>query len=312
MVSLQKVDASMFDRVYPLLRKHDPSLDRTTWQRLFNYQWFHPEDYCGYGLFDDDRVVGYLGLIFSQRAIASQVERFCNLSTWIVQEPYRGHSLSMMLPVIKLRNYTLTDLSPFPEVAELAKRLGFKELDLKLKLLLPFGFPFQVLNSNHLQISHNPSLIQIILKGEDLKLFLDHQSYPNCKHLTIFSNTQYCYLIFTIIRNKSFSYCHIHYISHIHVFVDNNIAIRVQIAKQYNVNFIIVDSRFVACSQLPISWELPFNSIKLYKSETLSIQSIDNLYSEVILLNLNTLPQTVGDLWQRLRERYYQSTSLRL
>jgi hypothetical protein len=277
MVSLQKVDASMFDRVYPLLREHDPSLDRTTWQRLFNYQWFHPEDYCGYGLFDDDRVVGYLGLIFSQRAIASQVERFCNLSTWIVQEPYRGHSLSMMLPVIKLRNYTLTDLSPFPEVAELAKRLGFKELDLKLKLLLPFGFPFQVLNSNHLQISHNPSLIQTILKGEDLKLFLDHQSYPNCKHLTIFSNTQYCYLIFTIIRNKSFSYCHIHYISHIHV-----------------------------------SWELPFNSIKLYKSETLSIQSIDNLYSEVILLNLNTLPQTVGDLWQRLRERYYQSTSLRL
>jgi hypothetical protein len=315
MVSVQKVDASMFDQVYPLLREHDPSLDAAIWQRLFNYQWSHEEGYCGYGLFDHNRIVGYLGLIFSQRSIEGKVERFCNISTWVVQEGYRGHSLSLILPAIKLHDYTLTDLSPFKEAAELAIRLGFKELDLKLKLLLPFPFFFQRSQLNGFQFSHNPSLIQAVLVDEDSRLFLDHQPYSNCKHLIIFnelSNTQYCYLIFTVFKNNGFSYCHIHYISHIYIFIDYNLAIRVQIARQHKVNFIIVDSRFVACSELPMSWELPFNNIKLYKSETLSIQNIDNLYSELVLLNLNTLPQTIGDFWHRLRERYHQSAWARL
>ena len=66
MVSVRPVTASDFEQVYPLLDWHDPDLGKIGWQRIFDYAWQHDEPHCGYGLFDEDEAIGFLGFIFQR------------------------------------------------------------------------------------------------------------------------------------------------------------------------------------------------------------------------------------------------------
>ena len=101
MISLQQVDLAIFPQIYPLLQQIDPRLSKAEWYSLFTQPWHQPEDYCGYGLFDGSEMVGFLGLIFSQRTINAEVENFCNLTSWYIKEAYRGRAISMMLALRK-------------------------------------------------------------------------------------------------------------------------------------------------------------------------------------------------------------------
>lgn len=303
MVSVQKVDSSIFSKVYPLLQELDPTLEESLWQRLFSYQWDQAEPYCGYGLFDGEELVGFLGLIFSQRIIHGKTERFCNLTTWVVQKPYRGHSLLLMLAVMRLKNHTLTDFSSYKEVIQLSKRLGFQTLDLRVKLLLTLQSPLNFAKRK-VQFFQEPDQIETRLKGDDFKLFTDHQVYPNCRHLLVCHENQSCYLIFTVVENSLLSYCYIHFISDVNFFAEYSFKIRAQIAQLSRTPLILVDARLVSHVQIPFTYELPMNFTKLYKSDTLNPEQIDNLYSELILLNLNILPRSWRECWQKLRDRF--------
>ena len=120
MVSVKQVDLSAFDRFYPLLKELNSQLTEQEWYDVFNHQW-HPERKgCGFGLFDGSEMVGFLGFIFSQRIINGQVEDFCNLTSWIVKEAYRGHGISLILSLRKLTDCTITDLSPTEGVVAIA------------------------------------------------------------------------------------------------------------------------------------------------------------------------------------------------
>jgi hypothetical protein len=294
----------MFGKVYPLLQELDPFLDEVTWKTIFSYQWEQEEDYCGYGLFEGEEIVGFLGLIFSKRVINHKTEHFCNLTSWVVKEQYRGHSLSMMLPIVKLKKYTLTDFSSYKEVIQISKRLGFRELDLKLKLVLPSSIFLGSSARSHIQVIQDSDLLKPLLKDHDLKLFSDHQAYPSCKHLLVCSGNQYCYLIFTLVKNSVFSYCYIQYISDVRVFSEYSAAIRSQIAKSNRTGLILVDSRLIEQVQLPFTYDVPLNFTKLYKSDSLRPEQIDNLYSELILLNLDILPKSWKEVYQKLRDRF--------
>ncbi|MGL6340490.1 MAG: GNAT family N-acetyltransferase, partial [Waterburya sp.] len=109
MVSVKQVNLSMFPQFYPLLKEINPQLTEAEWYNVFAHQWYPEEKFCGYGLFDETEIVGFLGLIFSQRIINGQLENFCNLTSWIVKEPYRGRGISLFLALRKLmKDYTIT------------------------------------------------------------------------------------------------------------------------------------------------------------------------------------------------------------
>ena len=79
MVTIQKIDFSMFSEVYELLldfrTKH---LTIEDWKNIFEYKWDQEQKYCGHGLFDGKKLVGFIGLIFSQRLIDNKIEFECN------------------------------------------------------------------------------------------------------------------------------------------------------------------------------------------------------------------------------------------
>lgn len=295
MVLVKQVNLSMFSRFYPLLREVNPELTEAEWYGVFNSQWHREKQFCGYGLFDGEEIVGFLGFIFSQRIINGQIEDFCNLSSWIVREAYRGHSIALMLSLRKLKNCTITDLSPTEGVVAICKRLGFQELDRQIEIL-PVFFN-SISNKQKLKIITDVSLIQTKLTPLEKKLFLDHRPYSRCHHLLIEAENQTCYLIFTLVKNTKIPYSYIQYLGNAKFFARHSQAIRRAIAKISQTFLVLVDTRLLQGAKLPLRFNLPIEICRLYKSSTVKPEEIDNLYSELIMLDFSPIPSLT---WRKI------------
>jgi len=290
MFKVEKIACSRFDEVKAVLSGFPGNWTTADWLRLFTYQWEKDEDYCGLVLKDGDQVVGCLGMIFSRRRINNRIEKFCNLTAWIVAPKYRSRSIALLLPVLAMKDYTITDLSPSRRVSRIQKKLGFKDLDATCRLLLPFGGRLGRRASANLKITLDHAAIAGRLQGEQLRLFNDHSGYQ-CSHLLAEVEDKSCYLVFTRLKRKNMPYAHIHYISDLAVFARNDAAIRKAILAASRAFYILIDSRLAKGVRLPLSFSLPFRAPKLFLSATLRPDQIDNLYSEIVLMNLSTHPK---------------------
>src|SRR4030067_344459 len=295
MVAVQKVDPSIFPRILPLLRVLDNIyFTETDWRRVIDYPWERIEDYCGYALFDREEVVGFNGCIFSQRVVDGKKQQLCNLTSWVVREDYRGYSLALMLPLLQLKNYTLTDLTASLQAHRVLKRFGFQELDQGLIVLWPLPAQIRWRHQGHPNFIQDHERIRRQLKGEDLNIFQDHLHLPACSHFLFLNQDRYCYGIYTIVRNNTpRPYCSLHYISDLDQFYKWNRLIRTELIRCSQTYFVLVDSRAVRGLHLPFSYELPHEIPRLYKSPNLQPGQIDNLYSELVLLNFSTIPSPI-------------------
>jgi len=272
------------------------------WRKIFEYQWPRDETYCGLALKDSDQTVGFLGMIFSRRRIKGKLEKFCNITNWVVQEPYRNRAISLLLPLFAMQDYTIVDLTPARKVYQIQKKLGFKDLDARGRVLLPFGRRLFEPRSPRIQITHEPSQIRPKLAGEHLKIFNDHRTYP-CSHLLAAAEDRYCYIIYAKQKNKRLTYAHVHYISDPDFFALVYRDIRQSLIAASKASYILIESRFVRDLSLPFSFSLSFRAPKQYLSSTLTPAQIDNLYSEIIILNLRTharLKYLIRDIRRKL------------
>ena len=69
-------------------------LSKEDWKRIFTVYWKSPEDFCGQIIVKDGEVKGFLGLIFSSRTIDGEMQKFCNLNSWIVDDDCRSSPTS--------------------------------------------------------------------------------------------------------------------------------------------------------------------------------------------------------------------------
>jgi hypothetical protein len=299
MVVVKQVNLSLFPQFYPLLKELNPQLSEAEWYRVFDHHWHQEEKFCGYGLFDEEEIVGFLGLIFSQRIINGRREDFCNLSSWIVRKPYRGHSISLMLSLRKLKNCTITDLSPTEGVVAIFKKLGFQKLDRQIEIL-PNIFS-SIGSQQKLTITTDISVIQSRLTSAEQKLLQDHQSYSRCHHLLAEAEGQTCYLIFTLVKNAKVPYSYIQYLGNPKLFARYSLGLRRAIAKVSQTFLVLVDTRLLQGAKLPLRFNLPIEICRLYKSSTVKPEEIDNLYSELIMLDFSPIPSLT---WRKVVKQF--------
>ena len=312
MVLVQAVTAADFEQVYPLLNWHGPEIDKAGWRRIFDYGWARSQPHCGYALFDGEEAVGFLGTIFSDRPhpTTGQLIHCCNLSTWVVKPEYRGHSLALMMPVIRLKDTTLTDLSPGDGVVRVSRRLGFQVLETEARVLLPRprwtrSSQLEAQQAGVEMLIGDRDAISRVLSPSDLQTFSDHNPYPNCHQLLCKDETDYCYVVYTEDRNATLSYAQIHHISHPGLFKRYHWAIRQQIMQRSKLPLVVVDARLTAGATFPLSYRIPLSAPRLYRSEQLAPAQIDNLYSELALLSFDT----ADALTLELREKVLASVS---
>src|SRR5262245_12458823 len=289
MMVVEKGTPAMFDDVYPLLSELDGSYSREKWREIFDYQWGSDERHVGYALVDDRKVVGFNGAIFSRRIIDGREARFCNLTSWTVKEQYRTESLRLVFPFLKLKGYTITNLTMNDRAWEVTRRLGFKNLDTNVRILFPVPGLSATRKEEAPVIVSDQTRIAEILDPVNLKIFIDHSHY-DCGHLVIRDRYGYSYIIYTRKRyrkyNYDFSYAHIHYISDRSAFLRGLNKVKSYFLKSQKYFFLAVDERLIGNATIPYSKSYQLKFPRMYKSDVLSREQVDSLYSELVVLGL--------------------------
>ena len=121
-----------------LLHPLNPEIDEAVWRRLFDQPWARPDDLLGQVLLADDTPVGYAGFIHGRmpRSDGSD-QHLCNLTSWVVDPEYRHAAVSLIMPLLRMKETTVTSLTNIAAVPPVLARLGFEELESARCLLRP-------------------------------------------------------------------------------------------------------------------------------------------------------------------------------
>lgn len=115
--------------VVDCLQRGFPERPRTYWtralERLARRAPIGDYPRYGYALVAGDGVVGVLLAIFSQRGEGGADIR-CNLSSWCVDEEYRGYASLLHLAAVKRKEVTYLNISPALHTRPVIEALGFR------------------------------------------------------------------------------------------------------------------------------------------------------------------------------------------
>lgn len=290
MVSLEKVTETLLRDAYEsFLKEDDPGTDIDTWRLMFMPRNDQAEDYAGYALVDGNKVVGILGMIFSERQIDGQTAHLCNLHSWMVNEAYRGHSLTLLRPALRLSSHTLTDFTPTDLVRKISKRLGFEDFDVTLRILPPIAGLALSSRREDFDLSDDPESIHTSISEADARLLRDHPP-ERFGHLLVTRGGAYCYVIYNTVIRHVLAYVHILYVSNTEMFAKAHAEIRRHLLRRSRGHYVSVDTRLVAKNHIPFSFNCPVGRSGLIRSSTVDPRHVDPLYSEVAYLRLSTLP----------------------
>ncbi len=279
MITIRETKAEDFERIYPLLCEfRNPYVQKEQWKRLFEDLWDTHPGYCGYGMFENDRAVGFLGLLFSERMIRGQRHRIGHLTSWIVQPEYRGRSIFLLQPVLRLSNVTWVDLTPSREVYFLLKRAGFEDLETHVR----FIFPFLGVSKVHIQKEAEPPSDPILRK-----MVLDHTAL-GCFYLTGESPSGVFHVLLNrVIRRKApFRVAYVLYAHPWEIFHRHADALCRAVCKRLRVWALVVDERFLGSIPIPFSVRKKLAWPRVFKSNTLGALDVDALYSEFPVLHI--------------------------
>lgn len=302
MITVRKAYAEDYEEVLPLLLKFNA--DSSKWENLFKNHWHNKEDYFGFVLVNGEKIIGFLGTIFSTRFINGQEKKFCNLSSWVVDNQYKKHGLSLFLPVLELEDYTITNFSSAEKTYIISKKLGFEDLESDFRVLYP---SFNLLSlSRKAEVVFDHQLIIRTLSAKDLKIFEDHKKFK-CVHILIKSGGDYCYLI--IRKSKAYlrsiyylnrlvslvfrsDYVannvflgHLHYISNKELFCTSYKSIVNKVCAKKRLLGLLVDQRQLG-RELTLRNQYKVFATPIFRSTHVSRKDVDSLYSESFLLDL--------------------------
>lgn len=295
MITIEKIVSSTFPKLYDsFLFDDDPYSTEQDWRNVFDYRWDHGEGHCGYAMLDNDTCVGMMGMVFSRRRIHCDVKKFCNLHTWWVREDYRGRSLALLRPLLRLDGYTITHFTPCERIDAITKKLGYKRMDKRVKILLPLGHR-RAPGVGQCEILEDEAAIQDVLSEDDRRILNDHRPY-GCRNLVVRDGDEYCYILFARVVRHWMPYCHYHYISNKDLFLKHERKIRAFVLDSQDARFAAIDSRFVKGINFPRSFHSRVPAHGLYKSTDVEPEQIDYLYSDVSLLSLTVFPDISHEL----------------
>lgn len=267
-----------------LHRELNQRVPADAWARAVRVPWRTPgtEDTPnhGYMLVDDagagDVVVGAYLAFYSERVINGRSEQFCNLGAWCVHEDHRFHSLRLLKALLAQDGYHFTDLSPSGNVVEIDLRLGFELLDTSTVLVPNLPWPGRLSTA-----TSSPAELERALKGSDRKIYEDHRNTAAARHVLLRSKGEHCYVMFRKDRRKGLPL----FASVLHV---GNRAVFRSAVRSFCSHLLVRHGVPATLAELRIIGHRPRSSVplqsprqKLFRSDTLHPDQIDDLYSEL-------------------------------
>lgn len=279
MEELKPATAEMFEQVYStLLHPHDPEVPKDRWWNIFSQTWNDGGNgHVGYVLEDEGEIVGFLGLLFSERYIAGSVEPFANVTSWIARNG-RGRGATLLFPLRDLRSHTITNLTSSPEAYRVFRRFGFEVLDTHYRIIPTV----QPRRSRRWSVTEDESEIVGVLGENDLRVYHDHAPYV--RQLVAADSSRYCYLVYSTVRRRGIP------VAKIHHFGDAGAAdaalpdIGRFLFRTHGILALDCDARLVG--RMEESWSIRRKLAvpRLYRSGSVAPEEISELYSELVFL----------------------------
>lgn len=279
MTTVKPFDKQYEDRVLSLLNDFNSSkINAIQWRSIWENPWRNENEIPGYMLIDEDRVVGFLGFIYGSRIINGAEYRFCNMTSWIVKPEYRADSLKLVMPILKMKEYSITNLTPSVTVRQIIEKLGFTKIDNDV-LLLP-SIPFALSNSYSVSFRIDESIL-----NESEKSIYSQNKMFDIQFGLIHCQGQYCLFAYKIRIKKGIKFCYILYISNSELFNKAAMYLRYKLFWKTFTPFVMIDSRLIKCQKMAFSFTLSGKFPKYFKTKLDDISEIDNLNTEFVLLN---------------------------
>ncbi|WP_437924062.1 hypothetical protein WMF37_34165 [Sorangium sp. So ce291] len=271
--------------VYELLRS---STLNSSWvpldvrRRMFEPVWGGKEEYFGYVL-EDGPVVGFLGLLFTEREVRGKPHRFCELHSWYVRDEYRNESIKLLLPALSMKNVTLLNYTPTKPVYEISVKFGFQDLEKKLLLVYPVPTPGALrMPATLLSERHE---VSASLEGADRVIFNDH-AHLDCMHFVLKGRAgETCYFLMKRMQRRWFEpFGRVLYVGDRRLFLEALPYLRVYLCLRYGLQCLVLDQGDLEGERVPFSRVIDREVPSLIKSRTVEPQDMKPLYTLPLLL----------------------------
>ena len=285
-IRIEPATAEHFHQVYHrLLRPLNDRIPEATWKRLFEQPWADEGDLLGQVLLDGSRPVGYAAFVHGRfpgpAGDPERSEHVCNVSTWVVEPAYGHRAPALIVPVLRMNDVTVTNLTNIPSVHEMFTKLGFRELESWVRILAPF--PFDPSSWGHVEIETDPTRIIRSLSGRERRIAEDHAFC--CHHLFIReAGGRHCYVIFTMGRRKRMRTARLYWVTP-GALEQASVPLRRALYHRFGCVLAELDDRWAPRS-LPGSFRIRLPVPRVYRSSRLQPPEVPSVYSELPLLEL--------------------------
>jgi hypothetical protein len=251
--------------------------DRIPWaQSCSAMPWKVEAPNCGFMLRDGQRVVGALLALYSERLVAGQAERFCNIGTWCVLPSYRSRSISLLTALLTQEGYHFTVLTPGEGPQEILAWLRFRFLDTSAAVVPNLPWPTL---PGRTRISADPDVIERTLAGTELELYHDHAQALAAHHLVLIRGQDSCYVMYREVRYHNLPAALVLHVSNPDLFHRAVIPLTRHLLLRHRLAATLAEVRIIErkphLSFKPSYWP------RMYRSASLEPGQIDYLYSEL-------------------------------
>jgi hypothetical protein len=289
-MEIREVHQDMVDAVKAFLANREEMRDSNNWNGLFNYTW-KPEGLpYGYAIFEEDRMIGFLGTIFSERLVEGKTQICCNTTCWFVEPEFRSQmqALRLFAPILKMKDLLITNMTPSDDAVKICERFGYKPLDPD-QIVVPVLPVWTFGGKKNLLVTFDPDAIAGHLGAEEQRIFQDHSGLA-CKHFLIkeLRSGEHCYGIATTsplnkLRRWGGQWLNLCYLSDANVFRRNYPHLRFKLLREGRFFLLRYDARLLP-GRLS-RFEMRSEKVRQYRSAEPLSWTIDNLYSELVTFN---------------------------
>ena len=249
-----------------------------TWIAAFSRAWMPDPPNHGFKLLAGDRLVGALGAIYSRQNIGDETADFCNLTSFVVDEAYRGRSMDLVSACLSQKRFRFTNFTPTPAVAKMLRLFRFQELRNGERLAMNVPIPAIALG---LKAIGRPEVLARKLTGNANKLWQDHRDLPGLRCFAIGRGNAWCVVFWRPTVIKGLPGARILGFSDPILFVQWNLAIGGHLLLRHGAAGMRIEEHLLpAGAEIGIRREVTMP--RLYRGPAIPHERVAFLYSELV------------------------------
>ncbi len=281
MPEIEPVTDANLDEFCRFLSRHlDPDKTPEQFRYAFKQEWGMGQPNHGFVVRKDGNIVGGIGAIYAERLIEGVAHRICNITSWCVLEAFRSQSMRLAMAVCSQEGFGFTDFTPTEVVAKSLQFLKFKPLnsDHVVVLNIPRLIP-------GVGVEDDPERIGSLLAPQWRQVHRDHAHIPWLRRLVLVTEQGSCYVVYKKKTLKGLPSADVLAVSDGEIFLRGLGRFSTYVLLHGGMVSTRVESRFIPRCPF-MSRVLSGYRHKMFRSESLTASNIDNLYSELMVLNL--------------------------